>query len=305
MCQNFVMKFTNMKIVFLVISSLIIGATINNALDHDNGNKTHFGNTVFKKNELREQVIRELKRNDAGIDKGNIVKMLLAYLGIKIENKKLRQLVNCSKENVKEKPLSNQQIEDCSKCQNVTSLNDPDLLLNGSAETNNDISKSKKTTLKLSELKEIKKTKLWLTPITAESPKLYLTNSKPFKQKHFLIENIQGSLSGQIILSNQKKIRIKIRSDYKYKNHNYLGTSYVEMSNSRKTYFVSSNENGKNSNFRIEESDEIPLLIIKIRPHHFLRLKQNQNEKSFSGHLYSLDSTNKFYKLVGEINNLR
>jgi len=302
------MKLVNTKIILLVVSSFILGVFVKRAFEGNVDTQIHSEKVIKEKSELREKVLSAIKSKSIGIEnhEADIIKMFLAYLDIKIENKNLRLLIKGNSSSSKEMPSLNQKKSESNlSSQESSALKEPNSFGSSNPHEQKTKIKSKNTSFKLSELVEIKKTKQWLTPIAAGSPKLYLENSRPFKQKNDLIEKTQGNLIGQIVLSNKEKLRIKIRSKLKYQNPNYIGTSYVEITDTQGTFLISSNENGKISNFRHEGNDEIPILIIKIRPHHFLRLKYHQKNNFFSGHMYSLDPNNKFYKLIGEIKQLR
>ena len=108
------------------------------------------------------------------------------------------------------------------------------------------------------------------------------------------------------VYATTKKLDSSKKWYYKFNDGNIVTLyPYVEISNNQKSFLVSSNENGKSSNFRLGTNDEGPILIVKIRPSYFLRLQYNSISEYYSGHLYSLDPSNKFYKLIGEIIKLK
>jgi hypothetical protein len=290
------MVYANKKIISLVLFSILLGFASNKMFF---GEAEVSGCSVLKKDELKKEVVSLFSSKNIGEVENQeaFFKLILAYLGIKVENQQLKLLFRRGQ---------------VVKCREINLVGSKDLHKASSSEVEfskkTDIEKKNTKSLmsfKLSNLKEMNSSRIWMTPMSERTPKQYLEGSNPFEQSHFLMDKIQGVVKGEIMLSNGAKLQMKIKSRLQFKNNFYKGTSYVEISNNQKSFLVSSNENGKSSNFRLGTNDEGPILIVKIRPSYFLRLQYNSISEYYSGHLYSLDPSNKFYKLIGEIIKLK
>lgn len=289
------------KMVWTCLISFVLGMICFNLLIINSDDQNSLQQCLQKKQDFLHEIKQEMHTDLHGskVNQSNIFKIMLAYLGIQVENSMLKKMLHSSSSH---------------KCAEIISASSslpqkhpisPEIVekVQAISDVKVDGNKPSVAIHNLNELRPLSQPKIWLTPLPHANIKDYLNQSKSISENHLLGKFLDGKLKGYIILSNNKKLLLKIRCNFRVKNKIFHGKSYIQISDAKNDYYISSLENGKNSIFRIDRLDEVPTLIIKIRPSFLLRLQFNYIESFFFGKFYSFN--NNTYNLIGEISKLQ
>lgn len=253
---------------------------------------------VEKLANLKVQAVKVIAQSES--HEGELLTLLLSYLGLKIENIHLKKQSCPNEENSKRPsafdpegrgaPLATQERQRTLPENSVDRIAESRLL-----------KKSKQgPTSSLKSLRELQQTKTSIPPIGVKNIKTYLANAMAVSGENMMVENFNGVLQGRIKISNGEELYLRTKARLYLKGSKYFGNTLVQISN-QSGLEISSYENGKNSALRIADSEGPKALIVKIKPRHFLRLEFDSEQNSFYGHFYTLNEKGTNYKLVGEV----